>query len=133
MPIVQVEAELTAEELLKAVTQLGPAELERFVSEVILLQAHRRAPSLPRRESELLQAINEGLPAEVRARYDALIAKRDEETLTPDEYSELLRLSDQIEELHAQRMEALGELARLRQTSLPDLMDRLGIPRRTHA
>jgi hypothetical protein len=38
-----------------------------------------------------------------------------------------LRLSDQIEHLEVERVEALGELARLRGTSLSSLMAELGI------
>ncbi len=59
--------------------------------------------------------------------YDQLIAKRQTENLTPDEYSQLLSLSDRIETLEANRIESIAELARLRQTSLTTLMAQLGI------
>jgi len=36
-------------------------------------------------------------PDDIQVRYDELIAKRQAETLTPDEYKELLRLTKQIE------------------------------------
>jgi hypothetical protein len=67
------------------------------------------------------------VPPEIQRRYDQLIAKRRAESLTPDEHDELLRLTDQMENLEARRMEHLAELARLRQTSLPALMKTLGI------
>jgi hypothetical protein len=60
MPVVQVEAQLPTDELLRAVGQLNQADLEQFVSQVIALRAKRQAPSLPRAESELLLKINEG-------------------------------------------------------------------------
>src|SRR5262245_37038433 len=111
MPTVRVEAQLSSEELLKAVQQLELPELERFVSEVVALRARRRAPCLSQPEAELLQNINRGLPEAARQRYADLMAKRDEETLTPEEHAELLRLTDQAERLQAERMESLVALA----------------------
>lgn len=125
MPIIQ--AQLTTDELLKAVEQLSQSELDKFVFQVIGVQAQRKAPSLPQVEAELLLKINQGVPPEVQKRYEELIAKRQAETLAPDEYDELLRLTDQIENLEARRMEYLAELARLRKTSLTALMETLGI------
>lgn len=127
MPVVQVEAQLPTDELLRAVGQLNQADLEQFVSQVIALRAKRQAPSLPRVESELLLKINEGVPSDIQKRYNDLIAKRQAETLAPDEYEELLRLTQQVEKLEARRVEYLAELARLRGTSLTALMENLGI------
>lgn len=127
MPVVQVEAELSTDELLKAAEQLSQSELEQFVSQIITLKAQRRAPSLPQAEAELLLKINQGVPPEIQRRYDELIAKRQAESLTPNEYEELLRLTDEIEKLEARRVEYLVELARLRKTSLTELMKQLGI------
>jgi len=127
MPVVQVEAQLPTDELLKGVGQLSQPDLEQFVFQVIALRAKRQAPSLPRAESELLLKINEGVPSDIQKRYNELIAKRQAETLTPDEYEELLRLTQQVERLEVRRVEHLAELARLRGVSLTALMDNLGI------
>jgi len=127
MPVVQVEAQLPTDELLKAVGQLSQPDLEQFVFQVIALHAKRQAPSLPRAESELLLKINEGVPFDIQKRYNELIAKRQAETLTPDEYEELLQLTQQVERLEVRRVEYLAELARLRGTSLTALMENLGI------
>ncbi|MGQ9627695.1 MAG: STAS/SEC14 domain-containing protein [Anaerolineae bacterium] len=127
MPVVQVEAQLSTDELLKAVKQLSQPELERFASQVIVLTAQRRAPTLPQAEAELLLKINRGVPPDVQKRYGELIVKRQAESLMPDEYDELLRLSHEIEDLEARRVEYLAELARLRGTSLATLMENLGI------
>ncbi len=133
MSTVYVNAQLSSDQLLKAIEQLSPSELEQFVFQVIALQAQRKAPSLPHAEAEMLLKINQGVPAEVQMRYDELIAKRRAEILTPDEHSELLRLTDQIEKLEAHRVEYLTELARLRKTSLTGLMKDLGIQAPTYA
>ncbi len=123
MPVVEIEAG----QLLKAVEQMPQGELDQFVEKVVALRASHRAPRLSRTESELLTKINRGVPAELQNRYDELIAKRREGNLAQAEYDELLRLTEQVEELDAKRVEYLADLARLRQTTLPDLMNDLGI------
>jgi hypothetical protein len=133
MSTVRIEAQLPTDELLKAVGQLSQPELEQFVFQVIALRAQRKAPSLPRAESELLLKINQGASPDVQKRYGELIAKRRAETLTPDEYNELLRLTEQTEALEARRVEYLAELARLRNTTLAALMKDLGIRKPAYA
>lgn len=78
-------------------------------------------------ETKLLTQINEPIPSRLQHQYDALIAKRLAETLTDAEYAELLWLTNQVEQLETNRVAALAALARLRQTSLAELMQSLGI------
>lgn len=125
--IFHIEAQITSDELLKAVRQLSVAELEGFLAQVIALQAQKKAASLPQREAELLLKINQGIPAEIRQRYGELKRKRRSETLTPREHRELLHLTAQVEKVQAQRIEYLAELASIRQTTLKTLMKDLGI------
>jgi hypothetical protein len=127
MATVQVEAQLSSSELLKAVGQLSQSELEQFVFQVIALQAQRKAPRLPRVEAQLLLKINQGVPSNIQPRYDELVAKRRAGTLTQSEHAELLRLTDRMEQLEAKRVEYLARLARLRKTSLTALMQDLNI------
>ena len=127
MPIIQIEAQLSASELLKAVAQLSPAELDRFADQVLELRAKRRAPVLSPDETALLVQINQGLPVDIQRRYDALVARRQAGQLSPDEYAELLQLTDQVEQVQAQRIEHLAHLARLRGVPLARLLDDLGI------
>ncbi|MCW5850462.1 MAG: STAS/SEC14 domain-containing protein [Anaerolineae bacterium] len=123
----QLSAEVSREDILKAIDQLDEQELDELVSGVLKLRARRRAPALSKAESDLLLKINEGIPKDLWDRYHTLILKRDDETLGPDEYAELLTLSDQVEEYNAQRIGYLVELARLRGVSLDKLMSDLGI------
>ncbi len=127
MPVIQLEAQLSSAQLLQAVEQMPSEEWEGFVKRILLLHAQRSATHLKHTESELLLQINRGIPPELRERYEALLAKRRAETLNSEEYAELLRLTGQIEQLDAMRLTALAELARLRQTSLAELMQTLGI------
>ncbi|MCC5600149.1 STAS/SEC14 domain-containing protein [Nostoc favosum] len=127
MSTAKVEIQLSSEELLKAVEQLNQPDLERFVSQVLALQAQRKASSLPQTEAELLLKINQGIPSDTQNHYNELLSKREAENITSNEYRELLNLTEQIEKLQAQRIEYLAELARLRGISLIALMGNLGI------
>ncbi len=86
-----------------------------------------RAPHLSSHETELLRQINRGLTTEEWERYRQLIAKRRAESLTPEEHTDLIAFSDQIEEANVRRAECLVELARLRGVQLETLMDDLGL------
>jgi L-lysine 2,3-aminomutase len=127
MSTVKVEVQLSSDELLKAVEQLNQTDLERFVSQVIAIQAQRKALNLPQSEAELLIKINQHIPSDIQKYYNKLIAQRDAENLTTDEHRELLSLTEQIEKLQAQRIEYLADLARLRGITLTALMQNLGI------
>ena len=88
---------------------------------------HSAAPGLNAQQSRLLEEINQGLSQTEWSLYYALVAKRQAGALTESEYAELTTMSARIEELNASRMEHLAELARLRGTTLPELLDELGI------
>lgn len=79
------------------------------------------------RESELLLAINRGLPSEASQRYRTLIDRRRAGTLSPEEHHELLRLTDEAERLQAERIEHLAELSQLRDKPLSALLKELAI------
>ena len=119
--------QLSTEQIISAVARLSLPELEQVFDHVIALQAQRKAAHLPAAESALLVRINQGLPSALCNRMAFLKAKREDESITDAEYEELTRYSDQAEELHADRMAALAELARFRGVSLPVLMEQLGI------
>lgn len=128
MPTIQIEANLSSEQLLNAARQMPRRELYHFVEQVLLLRAQHERGAIPVAESELLLKINQPVPSGMQSRYDELIARRDARTLTPEEHQELLRLTDQVELLEAERMKHLIELAKLRQVSLDEIMKQLGLP-----
>lgn len=127
MTTVKLEVQLNTETLLKAVEQLPSPELEQFVSQVVFLAAKRRSHSLPQVEAELLQNINQGITLSIQNRYNELIAKRQTETLTDEEYQELLALTETVEQRESQRLESLVKLAELKGLSLTELMKNLKI------
>ena len=127
MASVKVQAKLSTDDLLKAVDQLDKRNLESFLQKILVLVAGRKAPSLPQNEAELLKKINQIFPQEIQQRYSSLISRRNSETLTDAEHAELLKLTDQVENLEKQRIKYLAELAQLRRTTLNQVMQQLGI------
>jgi hypothetical protein len=87
----------------------------------------RPSPQLSHEESEILKQMGVGLPEQTWARYDELVAKRRAETLTHQEYEELMRLTNTVEEDHAKRIELLVKLSKIRSVPLKALMGELGI------
>jgi hypothetical protein len=124
---------MTLDELLKAANQLDETDLETFLNRLLLMRARRQATILPTQEASLLLQINQGIPMDLHQQYQTLTEKRDAETLTDKEYQTLLQLSDRIEQLTAHRLEALVNLATLRQVPLLQLMDDLGIQAPSYA
>jgi hypothetical protein len=120
---------MSVDELLKAVDNLSKTDVEQVLDRVLFVHARHRAPIATPEETTLLRTINQGIPPELNDRYEALLDKRDEETITEAEYTELLDISEQIENLGVKRIEALSELAAIRQVPLPQLMKDMGIQR----
>ena len=115
------------DQLIESVEQLETPELETYVAKVSLLLAKRRVPSLSSKETELFQTINKSLPEEIEQRHSELQEKIHDETITTDEHKELLKLIPLIEQAEVDRLKALFELSQLRQTTLPTVMQQLGI------
>jgi hypothetical protein len=115
--------------LLQAAAKRGMGPDEYVVQTVRshLAQEGGSAPSLNPEQSRLLTEINEGLSQIEWDRYYALIDQRRGGSLSEVEFLELEALSNRIEDLNVRRMERLAELARLRQMSMPELLDQLGI------
>ncbi len=113
--------------ILTAVRQMSIAALEHLVEQVMAIRAARVAPHLAADESALLVRVNQGLGDAERTRLRSLLAKRDDETLTPAEWQELTSLTDQLELLHADRLAALAELAKVRGITFDTVIAQLGL------
>jgi hypothetical protein len=118
---------LSAPQILAAVEHLSLPELEAVASRVLALRAARRAPHVDSEETALLQRITQTLPDDLQRRLQALIAQRDTAELTEAEYTELATLTDRLEVLHADRMEALATLAQRRSVTLDEVVCQLGL------
>jgi hypothetical protein len=129
MTSVQITSQVNIglDQLLSSIAELETPALEQFVGEVNSLLAQRKAPTSPRREIELLEQINQGLPEETQQRYDTLQIKLQDEVITPEEHQELLSLIETVEAATVERLEALVELSNLRDVALDVVMEQLGL------
>jgi antitoxin component of RelBE/YafQ-DinJ toxin-antitoxin module len=132
-----VEAEMTIhvnvtseleQKLRKVANQMGISP-DTYIVRLLQkdLQNQAEAPRLSPPESKLLKQINTSLASIDWERYGVLLARREAETLNDHERAELIAASDKIEEANARRMKAVAELANLRKTTVPALMETLGL------
>jgi hypothetical protein len=116
----------------KSLNQLNVADLDKVMHQIIDLRQKKNPSILSKKESDLLKAINAGLPKELQSRYSILVKKRHNETLIDAEYEELLTLTEQVEKLDNQRLSYLLELAKLRNQSLDDVITSLELKPRLY-
>lgn len=117
-----IQSQLPFEQLIQTVEQLDSTELEQLIAQAIRVQTKRKILSLPNDQSLLLQQITQCIPNQLQERYDFLISKRQDNSLTDEEYQELINLGEYVEAIDVKRLENLTELAQLRQMSLNDLI-----------
>lgn len=123
---------MSLDELIQAADRLDEPDLDQLLQQVVTLRARRKSNVIPAQEALLLEQINQGIPADLRQQYQSLRTQREAETLTDFDHYLLIQLSKQIEAFGVRRLEALAQLAQLRQVSLLDLMQTLGIPSVTY-
>ncbi|MDP5018584.1 STAS/SEC14 domain-containing protein [Anabaena sp. UHCC 0187] len=124
MPSINVEVQLSSEQLFKAVEQLTQPNLEQFLSQIVVLYTHKAAASLVENESQLFVQSHQHM---IIDNNEKLIDKTEVESLTKEEYKALLYLGEQIDRLQAQRIEYMAELAKIHGISLTKLMENLGL------
>ena len=118
---------MSIQELVIAANKLSEPDLEQLLQQIVALRDLRKEQARSEPESQLLLQIGQEVPAELRTNYQALRSKKEAETLTEQEHETLIDLSNQIEQIGTQRLTALVTLSQLRQVSLSDLMETLGI------
>src|ERR1700734_3334725 len=112
---------LTTQEIIAAIGQLSPVDLEKVAHHVSQLRMRRTTGQ----EAELLRTARRRRPRAFERRYRELMRLRQDETLTEAEYEELLRLTAEAEAFDTRRIRALSARADLRQTDLDTLMHEL--------
>ena len=138
MPTVRAPVQLTVEHLLSAVKQLSTDELGEFTQQLAEWQKQTQsetAESIGERQSEISHSsavdeailLNSRLPASEQQRFDRLRRKRQAETLTTTERTQLQKRWQRVEQINVQRLEALTKLAKQRSTDVKTLMRELGI------
>ncbi len=125
---IQIQSEIDTQILLNGVAQMPLNELEYFVQELNALITRKKTNNKTYRERSLLTKINQTvLPKNKIERYISLHHKLESETLTESEHSEFMDLVAQDEEQRNQRVKYMIELAQLRNITLSQLMQTLGL------
>lgn len=127
LQILLMNAPLTVPDLLDNASRLNTSEFESFFNALLALRAKRVAPVLTQKEADLLEKIYAKLPPATLERYDALTEKRRAETISPEEYKELLHLVQVVEQYNVERLNLIVELAALRKVTAQQLMKHLGL------
>ena len=118
---------VTISRLLHDVEQLETPILEEFIKKALKIRAKRIAPSLSEEETYLYKKINVGLSEAKILRKRELFDKRDVNGLTQEEHQELTSIIDEMEYLNVERIKYLVQLANLRNVTLLEIMEELGI------
>ena len=118
---------LNPEQILEQMGQLALSDLEQVMNKGYYLLAEKKAPHLSKRETELFLEINDGFDEVFWYRYKELREKLEDETMTPTENEEFLKMNEEVEAKNVIRLRSVAELAQLRQMSIPDLMNQLGL------
>ncbi|MEJ7848083.1 MAG: hypothetical protein WKF92_08355 [Pyrinomonadaceae bacterium] len=102
-------------------------EFERLIANAKKLR--RTLPeNQANREIRLLKKVNDTVLSDVeRARFNELIEKRRNESISKDELSELIALTEKSEELNVKRLKYTVEIANIRNKSLREVMKELEI------
>jgi hypothetical protein len=118
---------MTAQDIMEAIGHLGPVELDRVARSVRRLRAMQPETEQQRREAQLLKIIRQRRPPQLGRHYHELLRKLEAETLSSEERQKLMPLIEMSEAFAARRVKSLVELAQIRNVSLPELMQELGI------
>jgi hypothetical protein len=107
-------------------------ELNQLVENVLEKWSEPTLPSGKKlnknKEEVLLQKINNtGFPESFWIEYRDLIKKRQLETIEVEELAHLVKMSDRLEKANVQRMKYLIALAQIRDITVRDLMQQLGV------
>jgi hypothetical protein len=127
---IQKGVQIGFDDMVQGAAQMETSELEKFTDQLSHILARRKTPSPSERELALISKIYETLQPETQKRYDGLQAKLSSETISETEYNELLGLTKIAEEHNVHWLQAVVELAQLRNVSPQEVIRQLGLNKR---
>ena len=114
------------DDLIESVSRLETSDLNTLLKRIQETLSLRSDP-LSNEESNLLRQIKTAIPASALRRFQQLQRKQHNQTISAKELEELRVLTDFLEEQSALRVEFLGRLAALKNTTLPELQKQMRI------
>ena len=124
---IQTGVQIGFDDLVLGASQMDTAALEKFADQLSHILARRKAPLPSERELELISKIYEALSPETQQRLDELQIQLQNETIGEEAHRELLTLTKRAEQHNAEWLEALVELAQLRNVSPQKVIKQLGL------
>jgi hypothetical protein len=113
--------------------RLDNRSLDAFINNILSLRVQRKTSDKQKEEAILLQKINKSLSIDNIERFRALNEKRLDNNITEQEHLELGILIEKIEKLNVTRLKYLISLAQLRDVTVRELMNQLGITNSANA
>jgi predicted transcriptional regulator len=113
--------------LLQDIAQLDTSSIEQLKADMEVILAKRKQIVKQKKEQQLVQKIHQYTASDTYKRYQVLLEKSRLETITTEDYQELMALTTQIENNNTERLEHLMTLAKIRQKSLREVMQELGL------
>ena len=124
----EMQIERTTQTLLGNFSDMPLKELEHFIKALNRLAIRKRSLDTEKRDKFLLRKINQTVLSEQDLeRYTFLQEKMELENVSDTEYQELLTFVDKEEKIRNKRFQYLLELSQLRNISLVELMNKLGL------
>jgi hypothetical protein len=113
--------------LFQEAERLDNRSLDAFINNILSLRVQRKTSDKQKEEAILLQKINKSLSIDNIERFRALNEKRLDNNISEQEHLELGVLIEKIEKLNVTRLKYLISLAQLRNITVRELMNQLGI------
>jgi len=135
MPTIQLNKKVNTnfEEVLSGISELELTDIEKFMKELALVVARKKAPALSGRETQLFLAINKPFNIELQKRYKVLRRKFDSNTLTSKEHEELLNINSKWDTFDLERLKKIIELAQLKNMPVDEFMEKHGLKKPENA
>lgn len=126
MTTVKITSNITFDELINGVLQLSTTDFEIFIQKVNELRQPNTSADKDQKEERLIQQIKGQLSKKQLKRLQFLEQKNHEKVLTKAETQEMNDFVKLIEQIHTQRILAIGMLAQLRKTTIEEVSKEFG-------
>lgn len=115
------------QEILQDIVRLDTSSIEELVDNLDAILKKRKKDVEEQKEQELIGKVYQVTTSDSYKQYQLLTEKLRSNEITEEEHQELLSLTPKIEANNVERLEHLMTLARLRKTSLREVMRQLGL------
>ncbi|MBK8566246.1 MAG: hypothetical protein IPN76_23620 [Saprospiraceae bacterium] len=105
-------------EMVKNLDNLDTNSLEKLAGKIGKVVALRKQPTKSEREAQLVKFIKQKIPSSLLKYKNELYEKMEDNTITEKEMEDLHTVVNYLEELNAERIVLIGELAKLRNTDV---------------